>query len=108
MLAGAAQPATSALPGRPLRIAYSSAAAAPGARVAPPVRAGLEAAAAALRSAGHDLVRAKPPIPANLFQIVAAAGGENMIISLAAELERLRPWPQLAPLAAPKLRRAGA
>jgi amidase len=34
------------------------------------------------------------------IQIVAAAGGENMILSIAAELERLRPWPHLAPLAA--------
>jgi len=33
------------------------------------------------------------------IQIVARAGGENMIVSIAAELERLRPWPQLAPLA---------
>lgn len=33
-------------------------------------------------------------------QIVAPAGGENVILSIAAELERLRPWPQLAPLAA--------
>ena len=32
-------------------------------------------------------------------QIVAPAGGENVILSIAAELERLRPWPQLAPLA---------
>ena len=38
-------------------------------------------------------------LPAGI-QIVAAAGGENVILSLAAELERLRPWPQLAPLAA--------
>jgi amidase len=34
------------------------------------------------------------------IQIVAAAGGENKILSIAAELERLRPWPYLAPLAA--------
>jgi amidase len=33
-------------------------------------------------------------------QIVAPAGGEHVILSIAAELERLRPWPQLAPLAA--------
>ena len=38
-------------------------------------------------------------LPAGV-QIVAAAGGENVILSLAAELERLRPWPQLAPVAA--------
>ena len=30
-------------------------------------------------------------------QIVAPAGGENVILSVAAELEHLRPWPQLAP-----------
>ena len=34
-------------------------------------------------------------------QIVAPTGGEHMILSIAAELERLRPWPQIAPLAAP-------
>jgi len=37
-------------------------------------------------------------LPAGV-QIVAPAGGENVILSIAAGLERLRPWPQLAPLA---------
>jgi amidase len=33
------------------------------------------------------------------LQIVAPAGGEPTILALAAQLERLRPWPQLAPAA---------
>jgi len=32
------------------------------------------------------------------IQIVAAAGAEPVIIALAAQLERLRPWRQLAPM----------
>lgn len=219
VLAGTAARATPAGPERPLRIAYCAAAAAVGARLAEPVRAAVEDTAAALGEAGHQVVRARPPIPASLglrfmprwlagiaqdaadlpagaleertatmvrrgermarkvkpasadpfaaraarwisgfdalimptltrpaapvgnwagkgwfrtafsvgnwvcttpwnlaglpaisvpapggelpvgIQIVAGAGGENMIVSIAAELERLRPWPQLAPLA---------
>jgi amidase len=219
-LTGITGDATPALPDRPLRIAYSATAAALGARLAPPARAAVEDTAAALRQAGHQLVRARPPIPANLglrfmsrwlagiaqdaaglpagaleqrtatmarrgqrtartvkpasadpfaaraarwisgfdalitptltrpavpigtwagkgwfptalslgnwlcttpwnlaglpaisvpapasglptgIQIAAPAGSENMILSIAAELEHLRPWPQLAPLAA--------
>ena len=38
-------------------------------------------------------------LPAGI-QIVAPAGGEAVILAVAAELERLRPWPRLAPLAA--------
>jgi amidase len=34
------------------------------------------------------------------IQIVAASGGEPVIIAVAAQLERLRPWPQLAPATA--------
>jgi amidase len=222
VLTGTAAHATPApaLPDRPLRIAYSATAATFGARLAPPARDAVEDTAAALREAGHQLVRARPPIPANLglrfmsrwlagiaqdaaglpaealeertakmarrgqrmarkvkpasadpfaaraarwisgfdalitptlarpavpigtwagrgwfraalsignwlcttpwnlaglpaisvpalasglpagVQIVAPAGGETVILSIAAELERLRPWPQLAPLAA--------
>jgi amidase len=33
-------------------------------------------------------------------QIVAPADGEAVILTIAAELERLRPWSQLAPMAA--------
>jgi amidase len=33
------------------------------------------------------------------IQIVAAPGAEPVIIALAAQLEQLRPWPPLAPLA---------
>jgi amidase len=213
--------ATPVLPDRPLRIAYCAATPVFGARLAPSVRAAVEDTAAALRDAGHQLVRARPPIPANLglrfmsrwlagiaqdaaglpaaaleertvkmarrgervarkvkpasadpfaaraarwisgfdalitptlarpavpigtwagkgwfpaalsvgnwlcttpwnlaglpaisvpapalagglpvgVQIVAPAGGETMVLSIAAQLERLRPWPQLAPLA---------
>ena len=65
MLTGTARAAT-APPDRPLRIAYSAAAAAFGARVAPAVRAALDTAATTLRQAGHELVPARPPIPANL------------------------------------------
>ena len=220
VLAETAAHATPDRPDRPLRIAYFAAAAAFGARLAPPARAAVEDTAAALRDAGHQLIRARPPIPANLglrfmsrwlagiaqdaaglpagaleertakmarrgermarkvkpasadpfagraarwisgfdalitptlarpavpigtwagkgwfptalsvgnwlcttpwnlaglpaisvpapasglpvgVQIAAPAGGENMILSIAAELEHLRPWPQLAPLAA--------
>lgn len=34
------------------------------------------------------------------IQIVAASGGEPVIIAVAARLEQLRPWPQLAPATA--------
>jgi amidase len=218
-LTGTAAHATPAVADRPLRIAYSATAAAFGARLDPAVRAAVEDTAAALRENGHQLVRARPPIPANLglrfmprwlagiaqdaaglpaealedrtaamarrgrraarkvkpasadpfaaraarwisgfdalitptlarpavpigtwagkrwfpaalsvgnwlcttpwnlaglpaisvpapasglpvgVQVVAPAGGENVILAIAAELERLRPWPQLAPLA---------
>jgi amidase len=33
------------------------------------------------------------------IQIVAAPGAEPVILALAAQLEQLRPWPQLAPSA---------
>jgi amidase len=66
VLTGTAAHATLAPPDRPLRIAYSAAAATFGARLAPPVRAAVEDTAAALREAGHELVSAGPPIPANL------------------------------------------
>jgi amidase len=49
-----------------LRIAYGDRHPALGARVSPAVRAGLEEAAGLLRDAGHVLVRATPPYPANL------------------------------------------
>ena len=49
-----------------LRVAYSAAPAALGARVAPAVRAAVAAAAEALREAGHTLVQARPPIPPTL------------------------------------------
>jgi amidase len=58
--------ATPAVPDRPLRIAYSATAAAFGARLDPAVRAAVKDTAAALRLDGHQLVRARPPIPANL------------------------------------------
>jgi amidase len=66
VLTGTAARAATAPPDRPLRIAYCAAAAAFGARLAPPVRAAVEDTAAALREAGHELVPARPPIPANL------------------------------------------
>ena len=107
--------ATAALPDRPLRIAYFAAAAAFGARLAPPARAAVEdtAAPTALsvgnwlctmpwNLAGLPAISVPAPnsgLPVGV-QIVAPAGGENVILSIAAELERLRPWPQLAPLAA--------
>jgi len=219
VLTGTAAHATAAVANRPLRIAYSPTAVALGARLDPSVRAAVEDTAAALREGGHQVVRSRPPIPANLglrfmsrwlagiaqdaaglpsgaleertvkmarrgermarkvkpasadpfatraarwisgfdalimptlarpavpigtwagkgwfpaalsignwlcttpwnlaglpaisvpapasglpvgVQIVAPAGGEQMILAIAAELERLRPWPQLAPLA---------
>jgi amidase len=53
-------------PERPLRIAYSARHPAIGARVAPTVRAAVDAAATALAGAGHTLVPAKPPYPPDL------------------------------------------
>ena len=35
------------------------------------------------------------------LQIVAPAGGEELVLALAAQVERLRPWPRLAPVDAP-------
>ena len=32
------------------------------------------------------------------LQIVAPAGGEELVLALAAQVERLRPWPRLAPV----------
>jgi amidase len=66
VLSGTAAHAGPAAADRPLRIAYSAAAAAFGARLDPSVRAAVEDTAGALREAGHQLVRARPPIPANL------------------------------------------
>jgi amidase len=66
VLTGAAERATAARPDRPLRIAYSATAAAFGARLDPSARAAVEDTAAALRRVGHELVRARPPIPVNL------------------------------------------
>ncbi len=53
-------------PPRLLRIAVSARHPAPGARVAPPVRAALDEAAGLLRAAGHTVTWARPPYPANL------------------------------------------
>jgi amidase len=53
-------------PPRPLRIAVSARHPAPGARVAPAVRAALDEAAGLLRAAGHTVTWARPPYPANL------------------------------------------
>ena len=53
--------------------------------------------------AGLPAISVPAPVPAGELpagvQIVAPAGGEHMILAIAAELERLRPWPQLAPVA---------
>ncbi len=53
-------------PPRPLRIAVSARHPAPGARVAPAVRATLDEAAGLLRAAGHSVTWARPPYPASL------------------------------------------
>lgn len=53
-------------PTRPLRLAYSARHPALGARVTPAVRAALDEAVGVLRDAGHTVVRATPPYPANL------------------------------------------
>lgn len=53
-------------PERPLRIAFSARHPVLGVRVAPAARAALDEAVDALRDAGHTLVRATPPYPANM------------------------------------------
>jgi len=65
IMAGEPSPGT-LLPPRPLRIAVSARHPALGARVAPVVRASLNEAAALLRDAGHTVIEARPPYPANL------------------------------------------
>jgi amidase len=50
-------------PGRPLRIAVSGRSPVPGVRADGPTRAALEATAALLREAGHEVVRRTPAVP---------------------------------------------
>jgi amidase len=66
VLSGATGAAGDLAPPRPLRIAVSARHPAPGARVAPAVRAALDEAAGLLRAAGHTVTWARPPYPANL------------------------------------------
>ena len=63
VLAGTGHHAGPVPPHGPLRVAYSGAPAAFGAKVAPAVRAALATAVEALREAGHTLVQTRPPIP---------------------------------------------
>ncbi|HEV2360618.1 MAG TPA: amidase family protein, partial [Acidimicrobiales bacterium] len=66
VLAGTSGYANVQPPDRPLRIAYSPRHFGVGVRVAPALRAAVEETAETLAAAGHTLVEARPPYPANL------------------------------------------